>query len=120
MIRMLGQRLADAQTANAMAGDDAQGMMGGAGDNRYEEVIRATAGFLANEAGPRVAVFDTTGWDTHANEGGARGQLGTRFGALDARAAQPEDPARAHLAQHGGAGGDRVRPHGRGQWHGRQ
>ena len=48
----------------------------GGGDNRYEEVIRATAGFLANEAGPRVAVFDTTGWDTHANEGGARGQLG--------------------------------------------
>jgi uncharacterized protein (DUF1501 family) len=46
-------------------------------------VIRATAGFLANEAGPRVAVFETTGWDTHANEGGARGQLATRFGALD-------------------------------------
>lgn len=54
-----------------------------AGNNRYEEVIRATAGFLANDAGPRVAVFDTTGWDTHANEGGARGQLGNRFGALD-------------------------------------
>ena len=81
---MLGQRLADAQTANAMAGGDAQGMMGGAGGNRYEEVIRATAGFLANDSGPRVAVFDTTGWDTHANEGGARGQLGTRLGALDA------------------------------------
>jgi uncharacterized protein (DUF1501 family) len=81
---MLGQRLADAQTANAMAAGDAPGMMGGAGGNRYEEVIRATAGFLANDAGPRVAVFDTTGWDTHANEGGARGQLGTRLGALDA------------------------------------
>ncbi len=82
---MLGQRLGDAQTANAMAADQSQGMMaGGAGSNRYEEVIRATAGFLANEAGPRVAVFDTTGWDTHANEGGARGQLATRFGALDA------------------------------------
>ncbi len=82
---MLGQRLGDAQTANAMAADQSQGMMGGGtGSNRYEEVIRATAGFLANEAGPRVAVFDTTGWDTHANEGGARGQLATRFGALDA------------------------------------
>jgi len=81
---MLGQRLGEAQTANAMAGDGSQPMMGGAGPNRYEEVIRATAGFLANEAGPRVAVFDTTGWDTHANEGGARGQLGTRFAALDA------------------------------------
>jgi uncharacterized protein (DUF1501 family) len=79
---LLGQRLGDAQTANAMAADDSPGMMG-SGNNRYEEVIRATAGFLANDAGPRVAVFDTTGWDTHANEGGARGQLATRLGALD-------------------------------------
>jgi uncharacterized protein (DUF1501 family) len=82
---MLGQRLGAAQTANAMAADESQGMMaGGAGANRYEEVIRATSGFLSHDAGPRVAVFDTTGWDTHANEGGARGQLATRFGALDA------------------------------------
>ncbi|HEX3835989.1 MAG TPA: DUF1501 domain-containing protein [Steroidobacteraceae bacterium] len=80
---MLGQRLADAQSADAMAGGQAHDAMGGAGANRYAEVIRATAGFLANEAGPRVAVFDTTGWDTHANGGGARGQLGVRFGALD-------------------------------------
>jgi uncharacterized protein (DUF1501 family) len=80
---MLGQRLSAAQTADAMAADQSQEMTAGAGANRYEEVIRATAGFLANDAGPRVAVFDTTGWDTHANEGGARGQLGNRFGALD-------------------------------------
>ncbi len=82
---LLAQRLGDAQTADAMAADGSQATMaGGASGNRYEEVIRATAGFLVNEAGPRVAVFDTTGWDTHANEGGARGQLGTRLGALDA------------------------------------
>jgi uncharacterized protein (DUF1501 family) len=81
---MLGQRLSAAQTADTMAGDESQGMQAGAGANRYDEVIRATAGFLANDAGPRVAVFDTTGWDTHANEGGARGPLGNRFGALDA------------------------------------
>jgi uncharacterized protein (DUF1501 family) len=82
---MLGQRLGDAQTADAMVGDDSSGMMSGnAAGNRYDEVIRATAGFLAHDSGPTVAVFDTTGWDTHANEGGARGQLGTRFGALDA------------------------------------
>lgn len=77
---LLGQRLGDAQTADAMAGGEE--VMAGGG-NRYAEVIRAAAGFLGNEAGPRVAVFDTTGWDTHANEGGARGQLGIRFGALD-------------------------------------
>ncbi len=65
-----------------MAGGESSALMAG-GNNRYQEVIRATAGFLANQAGPRVAVFDTTGWDMHANEGGARGPLGTRFGALD-------------------------------------
>jgi uncharacterized protein (DUF1501 family) len=50
---------------------------------RYVEVIRAAAGFLRREDGPQIAVFDTTGWDTHANEGGAQGQLATRLGALD-------------------------------------
>jgi uncharacterized protein (DUF1501 family) len=79
---LLGQRLGAAQTADSMAADASSAMSGG-GNNRYDEVIRATAGFLTNEAGPRVAVFDTTGWDTHANEGGARGALGSRFGALD-------------------------------------
>ena len=79
---LLGARLSAAQSADAMAADTPQ--MGGGGTNRYGELIRAAAGFLTNEAGPRVAVFDTTGWDTHANEGGARGALATRFGALDA------------------------------------
>jgi uncharacterized protein (DUF1501 family) len=51
---------------------------------RYVEVIRAAASFLRREDGPRIAVFDATGWDTHANEGGAQGQLAMRLGALDA------------------------------------
>jgi uncharacterized protein (DUF1501 family) len=47
------------------------------------EVVRAAAGFLRQEEGPQVAVFDTTGWDTHANEGGAEGQLAGRLANLD-------------------------------------
>ena len=39
--------------------------------------------FLRQAQGPRVAVFDTTGWDTHFNEGGAQGQLTGRLAALD-------------------------------------
>ncbi|MBV9345296.1 MAG: DUF1501 domain-containing protein [Gammaproteobacteria bacterium] len=50
---------------------------------RYAQVVRAAAGFLRQPAGPRVAVFDTTGWDTHANEGAAEGQLAGRLRALD-------------------------------------
>ena len=37
--------------------------------------MRTAAGFLQRDDGPAVAVFDTTGWDTHFNEGGAQGQL---------------------------------------------
>ena len=51
---------------------------------RYTEVIHAAAEFLRRDDGPKVAVFDTTGWDTHANEGAAQGQLAGRLAALDA------------------------------------
>src|SRR6478735_1505431 len=51
---------------------------------RYTEVARAAGGFLKRDDGPRVAMFDTTGWDTHANEGGAQGQLALRLRGLDA------------------------------------
>jgi uncharacterized protein (DUF1501 family) len=54
------------------------------GGARYGEVINAAAGFLRREDGPQVAVFDTLGWDTHANEGSAEGQLAGRLAALDA------------------------------------
>jgi uncharacterized protein (DUF1501 family) len=50
---------------------------------RYTETVRTAAGFLRRDDGPTVAVFDTTGWDTHFNEGGAQGQLRTRLGVLD-------------------------------------
>jgi uncharacterized protein (DUF1501 family) len=50
---------------------------------RYDETARAAANFLRRDDGPRVAMFDTSGWDTHANEGAATGQLATRLRALD-------------------------------------
>ena len=53
------------------------------GGARYAEVVHAAAEFLRRDDGPKVAVFDTTGWDTHANEGAAQGQLAGRLAALD-------------------------------------
>jgi len=50
---------------------------------RYGQLVRTAAELLRRDDGPRVAVFDTLGWDTHANEGGAQGALATRLGALD-------------------------------------
>ena len=55
-----------------------------ASNNRYTDTARAAASFLKRDDGPRVAMFDTTGWDTHANEGGAQGQLALRLRGLDA------------------------------------
>ncbi len=96
---LLSVRLADAMQADAIAAEDgasAQPVMmttAAAGSAtapraqaysaRYAEVTHAAAGFLKQEDGPKVAVFDTTGWDTHANEGGAEGQLAGRLAALD-------------------------------------
>jgi uncharacterized protein (DUF1501 family) len=101
---LLSQRLADALASDAIANEaqaaangDADpamemkaGVVESAGnlkrnyDARYTETARAAAGFLKRDDGPRVAMFDTTGWDTHANEGGAQGQLALRLRALDA------------------------------------
>ncbi|MBV8404065.1 MAG: DUF1501 domain-containing protein [Gammaproteobacteria bacterium] len=90
---LLAPRLADALAANAIAaaGEGDGGMPkpvdgpGAArGKARYAEVVRAAAGFLRREDGPKVAVFDTSGWDTHANEGAAQGQLAGRLAELDA------------------------------------
>jgi uncharacterized protein (DUF1501 family) len=79
--------IADAPTMNANAGAAAPVVnksAAGRGAARYTEVIHAAAEFLRREDGPKVAVFDTTGWDTHANEGAAQGQLAGRLAALDA------------------------------------
>jgi uncharacterized protein (DUF1501 family) len=100
---LLAARLADALAADAIA--DAPAMSADSmrdpastlapnprakpdaaryGGARYTEVIHAAAEFLRRDDGPKVAVFDTTGWDTHANEGSAQGQLAGRLAALDA------------------------------------
>ena len=106
---LLSQRLADALESDAIANEaqaaaqseaevDATMMTAPMTDNvverdakakrnynaRYSETARAAAGFLKRDDGPRVAMFDTTGWDTHANEGGAQGQLALRLRGLDA------------------------------------
>jgi len=106
---LLSQRLADALASDAIANeaqtaadaesqDAAMAMTGAKPDTvverdakekrnynaRYAETARAAAGFLKRDDGPRVAMFDTTGWDTHANEGGAQGQLALRLRGLDA------------------------------------
>ena len=105
---LLAQRLADALESDAIAmeaqkaaqaealaeADDMPILSSGVVDEdarrkrnynaRYAETARAAAGFLKRDDGPRVAMFDTSGWDTHANQGGDIGQLALRLRGLDA------------------------------------
>ena len=99
---LLSQRLADALSTESAAEAPSNAPMMGARDEQpsgqllaqrdqpkarggapYKEIIHAAAGFLRSDDGPRIAVFDASGWDTHANEGGAQGQLAARLAALD-------------------------------------
>ena len=81
---ILSARLADALAADGIARSTSMTTAPRGPGARYLETIRAAGAFLAREEGPRVAMLDTTGWDTHANEGGVQGQLAVRLGALDA------------------------------------
>ena len=79
---LLSKRLAAAIATDAMADVDKTRNTRGAA--RYLETVRAAGAFLKREDGPRVAVLDTGGWDTHANQGaGGQGQLAARLKALD-------------------------------------
>ncbi len=50
----------------------------------FVEPAEAAARFMGSADGPRVGVLSYNGWDTHANEGPAKGQLANRLAGLDA------------------------------------
>jgi uncharacterized protein (DUF1501 family) len=67
-------------TAPATAG--AQPAMTAAPD-RVSGVARMAATLMRSDGGPEVAVIEAGGWDTHANQGGAKGALAQRLAGLD-------------------------------------
>jgi uncharacterized protein (DUF1501 family) len=83
----LRQSLDDAlalQDAAMIASDDPSDKMKGPGAAANLEPLFSGAGrLLAAANGPRVAVLDVSGWDTHVNEGAGDGQLARRLAALD-------------------------------------
>ncbi len=71
------QKIADAQASMGQMrsrGNEAQQM---------RTLMQATARFLTAENGPRIAVLEAGGWDTHANQGTAGGALANRLEGLD-------------------------------------
>jgi uncharacterized protein (DUF1501 family) len=56
----------------------------------FADASGAAAKYLARPDGPRVGALSFFGWDTHANEGAASGQLAGFLGALDGAVASIE------------------------------
>jgi uncharacterized protein (DUF1501 family) len=84
----LAQSLYDALEIRAIAGDANEQRMDGRAGLRVAPLATAAGKFLASPNGPRIAVLDAGGWDTHANQGGAQGVLAQRLGGLDAGLAE--------------------------------
>jgi uncharacterized protein (DUF1501 family) len=90
---VLSQSLASALDTEARARaamDDMPKDAKGAGVNKLAggygnltPLFEGAGRLLANDGGPRIAVLDASGWDTHVNEGAGDGQLARRLAALD-------------------------------------
>lgn len=79
----LAIRLTEALNARDLAGETGiDGMR--AGGQQLAPITTAAARFLAADDGPRIAVIEAGGWDTHANQGAAAGALANRLRQLDA------------------------------------
>jgi uncharacterized protein (DUF1501 family) len=50
----------------------------------FVDTAETAAKFLSAADGPRIGTLGYNGWDTHANEGAAQGQLANRLAGLDA------------------------------------
>jgi uncharacterized protein (DUF1501 family) len=80
----LSEALQTEKLADGAAADPAiSPMMAAKAPDRVTPVARMAATLLRSEGGPQIAVFEATGWDTHANQGGAHGVLAQRLGGLD-------------------------------------
>jgi uncharacterized protein (DUF1501 family) len=54
-----------------------------AAPDRVRGAARMAATLMRSSGGPDVAVIEAGGWDTHANQGGAKGALAQRLAGLD-------------------------------------
>jgi len=79
----LAQSLYDALEVRAIAGDMSEQRMDGRAGQAIAPLANSAARFLASPEGPRIAVLDAGGWDTHANQGAAQGPLAQRLQGLD-------------------------------------
>jgi uncharacterized protein (DUF1501 family) len=70
-------------TREGMTGDMAKSRGGMDQPAGMRQAAMGAAKLIAADDGPRLAAMAFDGWDTHANEGGAVGQLALRLSGLD-------------------------------------
>jgi uncharacterized protein (DUF1501 family) len=84
----LAKALADGLETSRVAAASGMGVMGArngpASSAGMRQVAEGAARLLAADNGPRIGALALDGWDTHAREGGATGQLAQRLAGLDA------------------------------------
>jgi uncharacterized protein (DUF1501 family) len=81
-------RLSEAVQTEKLADDggspaDVPAMRPAGGADRVSGAARMAATLMRSIGGPEVAVIEAGGWDTHANQGGAKGALAQRLNGLD-------------------------------------
>lgn len=79
----LAQALRSQKIAQDQGGMAAEARGRGGDATQLASLMEATARFLSAADGPRIAVVEVGGWDTHANQGAASGALANRLAALD-------------------------------------
>jgi len=85
------EAMAETATMTASASTSPPAMSGGGvqafvrqGQNAARGIGRTVAGFMIQPSGPQIVALSAEGFDTHANQGAAQGQLATRLAYLDA------------------------------------
>ena len=97
-------RLAQALDSQKIAGDMGNDADAGGRRRRGNEAaqlrstMRQAAKFLNAVGGPQIAVVESGGWDTHANQGSTNGQLANKFTALDQGLAALKDELQSRWA----------------------
>ncbi len=78
-------RLAQALDSQRIAGASTNNEIRGRRNARAQSktLMQAAGRFLNKTDGPRIAVIESGGWDTHANQGADRGSLASKLSALD-------------------------------------
>src|SRR5262249_52673112 len=80
----------NAQMSNQAANAKRPNAAGNGANAPIAPLMSGAGKILAAENGPRIAVFDISGWDTHFNQGASDGQLARRLKALDDGFAAPK------------------------------